>query len=556
MAKNPVRSITKSYVFRKHSNIGAADAIDDKKYLFDCFIDNGELAIITDFDSPNCIITGRTGSGKTALLEQLDYTEDKVIKIPPDGLALTYVSDNGVLNFFSAAGVNMDLFYRLLWRHVFAVEIIREHYHIINEKARDNFLVQIRDRLQGNKSRQDALEYFTKWGNKFWLDCELQVKEVTKKLVENLGATIDGSIGGVIPGITSARIELGAELAKNLTQEQKAEVVRRGQRVVDSVQMKALSDLMDILEKDILDDDQKKYFITIDRLDENWINDDLRYHLIRALLDTVREFNNKIRNVKIIVAIREDLLDRVFRYTRSPGYQEEKYKSMYLPITWSEEELVELVNRRVTHLIREQYTTQPVQLKDLLPSLINKDDPVRFMLSRTMLRPRDIIMFFNECITQAEGRAKFTQTMVYQAESIYSENRLRALADEWSSDFQNLVELVLFLKKFPSQFRPCDFKDKIQDAIIDFLGNNFKNDVISKLIQDTYENGDIENFMQEMFKILFRVGVVGIKPETYSMPCWSYQGQKLVSSEIKLNALFFVHPAFWRVLGIAPNNRS
>jgi hypothetical protein len=63
-------------------------------------------------------------------LERLDAVKEKVIKIAPEGLALTYVSNNDVLRFFIAAGVNMDLFYRLLWRHVFAVEIIREHYHM------------------------------------------------------------------------------------------------------------------------------------------------------------------------------------------------------------------------------------------------------------------------------------------------------------------------------------------------------------------------------------------------------------------------------------------
>ena len=41
---------------------------------------------------------------------------------------------------------------------------------------------------------------------------------------------------------------------------------------------------MQLLGTDILDDEKQKYYLTIDRLDENWINDDLRYRLIRALL--------------------------------------------------------------------------------------------------------------------------------------------------------------------------------------------------------------------------------------------------------------------------------
>lgn len=540
---------SKNFVFRKHSNIGAADAIDDKKFLSECFVDTGELDILTDINSPQCIVTGRTGAGKTALLEMLDSAVDKSIKISPEGLALAYVSDNEILNFFIAAGVNMDLFYRLLWRHVFAVELIREHYQIISEKARDNFLIQIMDRLKGNKSRQDAINYFLTWGDKFWMDSEFRVKEVTKTLAKDLRAAIDGSMGVSAPS-ASANLSLSAEMAKHLTEEQKAEIVQRGQKVVDSVQMKALSEVMELLESEILVDKKRRYFITIDRLDENWVNDDLRYHLIRALLDTVREFNNKISNVKIIVAIREDLLDRVFRYTRSPGYQEEKYKSMYLPLTWNEASLEDLVDRRVNQLVREQYTTKIVKLSDLLPNTMNRQDPVKYMMARTMLRPRDIIMFFNDIIQQAEGKAKISQTMISQAETAYSEDRLRALADEWSADYQNLIELILFLKKYPNQFQPVAMRENIQLSILDFLVQKPKDDFIFQLAKDKFDSGDTDEFMKEMFKLLHKVGVIGVKQESFSTVNWSYQGKKLLNSDIDLSSQYFIHPAFWRVLGI------
>ena len=53
-------------------------------------------------------------------------------------------------------------------------------------------------------------------------------------------------------------------------------------------------------------------------------------------------------------------------------------------------------------------------------------------------------MFFNECIKQAEDRAKINQTHVIAAEGIYSESRLRALSDEWSADYTTLGKPHLF----------------------------------------------------------------------------------------------------------------
>jgi hypothetical protein len=304
MAKKPPKTPARNFIFRKHANIGAADAIEDKKFLSESFVDNGELEILANCDHPQCILLGRTGSGKTALIERLSGQEEKVIKLAPEGLALTYISNSDVLGFFMAAGVNMDLFYRLLWRHVFAVELIREHYHIVNEQSRDSFLAKIRDRIFGNKARQDAIQYLLRWGESFWKESEYRVKEITTKIEEDLGVAIGGEIKSGVGGL-----KLSAASAQKLSEEEKLEVVHRGQAIIDKVQMKTLSEIISLLESDLLDDKQKKYYITIDRLDENWVNDDLRHQLIKALLDTVRDFNSKIENVKIVVAIREDLLD-------------------------------------------------------------------------------------------------------------------------------------------------------------------------------------------------------------------------------------------------------
>ena len=56
------------YKIKKHANIGAADAEADKKFLKDCFFDNGDLNLLLDIENPKSLIIGRTGSGKSALI--------------------------------------------------------------------------------------------------------------------------------------------------------------------------------------------------------------------------------------------------------------------------------------------------------------------------------------------------------------------------------------------------------------------------------------------------------------------------------------------------------
>jgi hypothetical protein len=113
---------------------------------------------------------------------------------------------------------------------------------------------------------------------------------------------------------------------------------------------------------------------------------------------------------------------------------------------------------------------------------------MEYVLERTMLRPRDAIMYFNECIKLAEARPKITQAMVFQAESLYSENRLRALADEWSSDYLNLIELCFLLKQFPSHFRTNEYRADIYKGMFDFLAAKPRDDYILNVVEEKFES--------------------------------------------------------------------
>jgi hypothetical protein len=146
---------------------------------------------------------------------------------------------------------------------------------------------------------------------------------------------------------------------------------------VNEVQIRELSDVIEML-ADILNDQMKRYYVTIDRLDENWIEDQLRYRLIRALIETSRDFR-KVRNAKIIIALRFDLVDRVFRLTRDAGFQEEKYETLFLDIVWSSQQLVDVLDTRIDYLVKQRYTDQVVTHKDLLPRSTGGKPTIEYM---------------------------------------------------------------------------------------------------------------------------------------------------------------------------------
>jgi len=538
--------MAKKFVFRSNQIIGAAAAEADDHYLSQCFIDTGDLEIIRDCSDPRIILIGRTGSGKSALLRRLNECEDHVIQILPESLALTYIANSNVLKFFSETGVKLDIFFRLLWRHIFCVEILKERFQITTEEKKKTFLDYLWTQIPKNKKNEKALEYLRIWGESFWKETEFRVQEVTTKLEHDLRASVEGKIPNVV--------SLNAGTARKLTEEQKEEVVHHAQEVVNNVQIRELSTVMDMMNEILMTNSQLKYLITIDKLDEDWIEDQLRFRLIRALIETSADFYSRIKNVKIIVALRSDLLDRVFRYTRDAGFQEEKFRTSCLDITWTKQQLIDVLDTRINLLVRNQYTKDEVSYKDVLPEKIGKVQSIDYMIEHTLMRPRDIIQFFNACIQQSDGKTTISQKALIQAEGTYSRERLRALFDEWYGLYPNLDHYYQLLKGKGSVFiveglTEVDLTENYLQLLISGQGNPGQDLEMMKMVSE--DQIDIDTYRRNIVNILYKVGLVGLRIENGASISWSHiTGPSVSISEITDTTRIYIHKTFYRVLGI------
>ena len=224
-------AIPQEFKFRKLDKVGYASAEEDLSFLKTCFVETDEYRALKDQDDLRQIVLGRTGSGKSALFERLKMDEpDRVISLEPHDLALTHVSNSTLIRYLSSLQVNLDPFYKLLWRHVLTVEILKKHFE--QQVTRDsrwqqwNLLSQL---FQGSsirdKEARQAIEYLRRWGEKFWVETEYRVKEITTTLEQN----IEAGLKAHLPNISAS-----GDLTKNLTEEEKSEIVNRSQHIVSA----------------------------------------------------------------------------------------------------------------------------------------------------------------------------------------------------------------------------------------------------------------------------------------------------------------------------------
>ena len=329
-------------VITKGVKLGELDAEADKNLLESCFVDSGQIDDLLNIDSAKSVILGRTGSGKSALIHMIGKRSEHNIYLDPNNISIKFLEHSNIVLFFDELGVKLDLFYKLLWRHILTVELLKLRYELTNERETGDLQTKIYQWIQKDKTKKKAMDYFNDWGNKFWLETDEQLKELTRKLTSDVENTIGAKFKG---------IQISRSGAKKLTTEERTEITSLANRVVSEIQIRRLDEVIDLLANKVFEDRQKKYYILIDQLDEDWAETDTRCGFIRALIEETKYFRN-IPQIKVITALRRDLLDLVFDMTRGPGFQEEKYEAYMCPIAWSKEDLSKVLDKRVNEVFR------------------------------------------------------------------------------------------------------------------------------------------------------------------------------------------------------------
>ena len=168
-----------------------------------------------------------------------------------------------------------------------------------------------------------------------------------------------------------------------------------------------------------------------------------------------------------------------------------------------------------------------------------------YIISRTMMRPRDVIGFVNLCISQADNETVINDSDVLEAENIFKQERYQALEHEWVNIYGSIDTYFKIMYKLGNEFTfNEDFCHKIfSDIEIIAYSNNILAEKICNRREDD-ESSKVD-FIKYIINILFTMGLIGIKDLKTSKVNYATPYRAKLSELDFANELSFeIHPLF------------
>lgn len=534
-------------------NLGGAQAEADP-LLHRAFYESGQYAALASRDDPRCFIVGRTGSGKSAMLQRIEEDNpDHVIRINPEDLSLPYISDLGVVRFLASLDVHLDPFFIALWKHVLLVEIIRHKYKVNSPMAKQNLFSALRDKVSRDKTKVAALEYLDDFDGKFWCETDERVRDITTKFVESVNKEAGGKVAA-----HSIEFQGRKGSTSSYDEETKAQQAERFQRVVNETQLPRLNKMFGVLNDDILDSPYDYTYVVIDDLDRDWVDGKILNSLIRCLFRAVIDLK-RVQNLKVLVALRTNIFEQLDFGARTGG-QEEKFRALKMAVKWTSRDLEELVARRAVSASEMRGMEGVGSTKDLIPGTNKtRGNPFEYILRRTLMRPRDVIAYFNACFDLSAGRPKLTWEHIHSAESGYSQDRLLALRDEWKPSFPDIDLVFRIFEGAPTKMSREQFFAYLDEAALLPADPGFSGTVwMTELSREIWNGSDRVSPGREYYlltQLLYDIGFVGFIRKPVRSLIYAYDSQEFMERPSAMEGIdhILVHPAFRVALDIKPD---
>lgn len=536
-----------SIILKDGINIGQNGAEHDDEFLFKCFFDHPAYSDIADVSSPTTFILGSTGAGKTAILRMIKKQEANASELAIHDMAMNHIAGSDTVLFLRSLDVDLTLFFQALWRQVFLIEYIKVAINAPSEEQFQFKLSRIVSGLVRGRQREKLEKFVADHSEKFWNTLDENVVELTKNLEKEFSTEFGGEL---------KKFSARAGYVHTLGAQQKVQLQQRARQFINSTSLSEIPAVISAL-SEYTRNRQDKFYITVDGLDEHWVDDEVKFQLLQAMFEALKGLK-KLRNFQVVVALRNDLYIKMIRETPSSQRQIEKYEDLIIRLRWTKGQLRDLADKRIREMFRRKYSSENVSFDDIFKQFPDgKTNPWEYIVDRTLRRPRDVINFINLTLQASEGKSAVSKNNFLQGEANYSNLRHETLIHEWSGTFPAISPLIELLRDKPAYRQASElFHSRFIEELYDSVGSNNKNhqdDIWNMMLG--FVNNDIRLEPSELAqKVLYRlhlIGAIGLKLREDRPWDWIYETTRpVVEQQIDATTKFRVHPMLYLALGI------
>jgi hypothetical protein len=430
------------------------------------------------------LIIGRKGSGKSAICRTLAREDDPAqmtVLVTPDELSADEIRR------FELQGIPPEKAKSLIWRYVLTTQVAKQV--VTHAKAAHGKQPASVEALQRFLVANGELD---EQRPRFW-----QIIQKLKGSVslEAFGVKATAELGGPSEGIRTAnQLDL-----------------------IDRNVGRSIRDLA-------CPADHPRLLILIDQLEDVWSNDADSDKLVIGLLHATRDVTARFPRVSCVTFLRSDIY-HVLQFT-----EKDKLRSEEKHVDWTSPQLLALMLSRARASLGEPITDDHLW-GQIFPAKVRTVPTPDFLLSHTLMRPRDVIQLCNRCRDTAEqnGHDTIRESDVREAVAQYSSWKLQDLSNEYSVNYPYLDGLLGMFKDSGYIFGRGVFEKRLA-ASLDILRDRFP-DKAHMLTPDV------------VLGVLYDIGFLGVQRNG------SVHYRQRVEDRVEpTDSAFAIHPAFRHAL--------
>ncbi|MCK5708864.1 MAG: ATP-binding protein [Candidatus Aureabacteria bacterium] len=470
----------------KANLLGDIRAEFDSKMLDQAFWETADYKTLID-SSDRCVVVGRRGTGKSALVFKLNnywkkQHKTKVLKIAPEEDQIIGLRD--LFCFFGDQFLHIKAGSKLAWRYALYLEIIvllSNHYKLskyINKRSISQHILD-------------------------WKDPRKNISFKIKKKIRSI-------------------------LKNN----------EKPQTCISELSDRLDLNLLEDIISSALKESQTRIILLADRLDEGYTPDNTGIALVDGFVQSVIDINAKFKD-KVLAFV--FLRDNIYRAIAQNDQDfSRNIEGQILRLHWDEYNLFNLVCNRLRVVFN---STKEKSLKiwnTYTAGELQNKEGFKTTLRLTLYRPRDILVLLNNAFYYAEKqvRNKIVLSDIENSAKSISECRLNDLHKEYGSIFPSLD---IFTKAFIGKNSMLTISEASEILLPVLEKDNYE-------IKKQQDIAIIENSIQTLQR-LYSVGFIGIKDESNSSFIFCHDG-KDPSKEISLENKILIHPCYWLALNI------